>query len=231
MSQTCDTYLENYFGEWLKVLDRTELINAMTRIELEYRSKSLCPEQHNVFKAFKLCPFRDLKVVLLAQDPYPQKGVATGIVFGNKNNTKEEDYSPSLSIIKESVIDYEINHGHIIFDPTLEKWASQGVLMLNSSLTTECNKIGVHYNIWSPFIRTLMINLSKNLTGIIYVLFGNQAKTFKPYINANTNVILEEYHPAYYARIGKKMPSTLFRTIDKLLIGKYGETIKWYSEF
>lgn len=162
--------------------------------------------------------------------PYPQKGVATGILFGNKEGTRDEDLSPSLQVIKEAAINFEIPHNCIIFDPTLESWAKQGILMINSALTVEMDKIGSHVMLWRPFIADLLKRLSDNETGIIYVLFGRQAQSFKPYINKNFNTILEENHPAYYAMIGTKMPSTLFNKIDELLIGKYGETIEWYQE-
>lgn len=162
--------------------------------------------------------------------PYPQKGVATGILFGNNKEVIEENLSPSLQIIKEAVINFEIPHHHITFDNSLEIWAKQGILMINSALTVEMNRIGSHVMLWRPFIANLLKRLSDNETGIIYVLFGRQAQSFKPYINKNFNTILEENHPAYYARIGTKMPSTLFNKIDELLIGKYGETIEWYQE-
>ena len=77
----------------------------------------------------------------------------------------------------------------------------------------------------------LLKNLSEWNTGIIYVLFGEQARTFVPYINSKSNIILEEKHPAYYARIGIRMPSTVFKTISKLTKDKYGEPIVWFQEY
>ena len=73
--------------------------------------------------------------------------------------------------------------------------------------------------------------LDKNETGIIYVLFGRQAQTFKPYINKQFNNILEIEHPAYYARLNKRMPSELFATISNMCKDKYGVPIKWYQEY
>jgi uracil DNA glycosylase len=72
--------------------------------------------------------------------------------------------------------------------------------------------------------------LSCYKAGIVYVLFGVQAQTFKPYISG-FNDILEVNHPAYYARTNTKMPYKLFDTIDKLLVGKYGKSIQWYKEY
>ena len=104
------------------------------------------------------------------------------------------------------------------------------MLLINSAFTCEVNKVGSHVNIWRSFIAKLLKNLSERETGLIYVLFGSQAKTFKPYINKNYNSIIETEHPAYYARINQKMPYSIFTNINKLIKEKYGTTIKWYQE-
>lgn len=223
--------LEEYFGRWMRVIDKRELESVLSKLGPEYKRKPICPAQSNVFKAFEVCPYDKLKVVMLGQDPYPQKGVATRILFGNKEGTRDEDLSPSLQIIKEAAINFEIPHNCIIFDPTLESWAKQGILMINSALTVEMNKIGSHVMLWRPFIASLLKKLSENETGIIYVLFGKQAQTFKPYINKQFNTILEENHPAYFARTGEAMPHTVFEQISKLTKGMYGMPITWYQEY
>lgn len=223
--------LEEYFGRWMRVIDKRELESVLSKLGPEYKRKPICPAQSNVFKAFEVCPYYKLKVVMLGQDPYPQKGVATGILFGNKEGTRDEDLSPSLQIIKEAAINFEIPHNCIIFDPTLESWAKQGILMINSALTVEMNKVGSHVMLWRPFIASLLKKLSENETGIIYVLFGKQAQTFKPYINKQFNTVLEENHPAYFARTGEAMPHTVFEQISKLTKGMYGMPITWYQEY
>ena len=223
--------IEEYFGRWMKVIDKRELESILSKLGPEYKRKPICPAQNNVFKAFEVCPYDKLKVVMLGQDPYPQKGVATGILFGNKEGTRDEDLSPSLQIVKEAAINFEIPHNCIIFDPTLESWAKQGILMINSALTVEMNKIGSHVMLWRPFIASLLKKLSENKTGIIYVLFGKQAQTFKPYINKQFNIVLEENHPAYFARIGERMPHTVFEQISKLTKEMYGTPITWYQKY
>ena len=223
--------LEEYFGRWMRVIDKRELESVLSKLGPEYKRKPICPAQNNVFKAFEVCPYDKLKVVMLSQDPYPQKGVATGILFGNKEGTRDKDLSPSLQIIKEAAINFEIPHNCIIFDPTLESWAKQGILMINSALTVEMNKIGSHVMLWRPFIASLLKKLSENDTGIIYVLFGKQAQTFKPYINKQFNTVLEENHPAYFARTGEAMPHTVFEQISKLTKEMYGMPITWYQEY
>lgn len=222
--------LDEYFGDWMKVIDRTELNNVMTKVGQEYRRKLICPAQPDVFKAFRLCSLKDLKIVMLLQDPYPQKGVATGLALANNSKTLDSELSPSLKVIKEAVINFEIPHYCITFDPTLESWAKQGILMLNSALTVEMNKVGSHVMLWRPFIIALLKHLSEYETGIIYVLFGRQAQTFKPYINKQFNDILEIEHPAYYARLNKRMPSELFVNISNMCKDRYGVPIKWYQE-
>lgn len=216
-----------YFGRWISVIDTVELTKVLNRLKSVDLDR-LCPDYCNIFKAFELCKYENCKVVFLGMDPYPQKGVATGILFGNKPKT--EELSPSLEVIKESCINYEIPHNPIEFDVTLESWAKQGILMINSALTCEVGKSGSHVNLWRPFVSKLLKNLSEHNTGMIYVLFGSQAKTFKPYINKCYNDIIEVEHPAYFARVGKIMPYSVFTNINKLLKDRYNTTIEWYYE-
>lgn len=223
--------LDEYFGDWMKVIDRTELNNVMAKVGQEYRKKLLCPAQSDVFRAFELCPLKDLKAVFLGMDPYPQKGVATGILFGNRAEVEEENLSPSLKVVKEAAINFEVPHYCITFDQTLESWAKQGILMINSALTVEMNRTGSHVMLWRPFISKLLKNLSEYDTAIIYVLFGRQAQTFKPYINDKFNHIIEIEHPAYFARTGKKMSHELFTSISNTVKEIYGVPLTWYNEY
>lgn len=218
--------IEEYFGEWIRVIDKTELNKVMTKLK---SMSNYTPSIDKIFKAFKVCNYNDLKIVMLGYDPYPQKGVATGILFGNNKEVNDKDLSPSLKIVKEASIDFEVPHNNIIFDQTLESWAKQGILMINSALTTEIGKTGSHTMLWRSFVSKLIKNISEYNTGIIYVLFGEQAKTFKPYIGRN-NTVLEEKHPAYYARTESRMPSDIFYKVNNLIKSKYNTTIEWYKE-
>lgn len=222
--------LDEYFGDWVHVFDMNELNKVLTVLNRMYKVKPICPKQEDVFKAFNLCKYDDCKVVFIGQDPYPQKGVATGILFGNSADTKEQDWSPSLKVVKEAAINFEIPHNLITFDQTLESWAKQGILMINSALTVEMNKVGSHTMLWRPFISKMLKNISEINTGIIYVLFGSTAKTFKPYIG-KFNDVLEVEHPAYFARTGKKMPHELFINVSNTVKGIYGVPLTWYQEY
>ena len=221
--------IDKYFGDWMKVLDRKETVKIMNWLKTT-DSSTLCPSIKNVFKAFKLCSYNECKVIFIGQDPFPQKGVAQGILFGNSSNTPEDKLSPSLKVVKESVINFDIPHNLITFDPTLESWAKQGILMLNSALTTEVGKVGIHTLKWRPFIGSFLKNMSEKNPGIIYVFFGSQAKSLNTYINNNNNYKLFIEHPAYYARLNKRMPSDIWYTVKKLVYNIYGTSIEWYKE-
>lgn len=222
--------IEEYFGHWMRVIDKKELILIMNELK-KINPTVLCPSMRNVFRAFELCKYDDCRVVFLGQDPYPQKGVATGILFGNRKETPDDKLSPSLEVIKECAIDYTVPHAPIDFDITLESWAKQGILMINSALTCKMNEVGSHVNMWRPFVSKLLKNLSEKESGIIYVLFGRQAQTFKPYIRKDYNFIIEIEHPAYFARTQTIMPHRVFTDIDKILKDYYNTKIVWYNEF
>lgn len=217
--------MTNYFKDWIKVVDLNILSNILNSLKKVNRTL-LCPHPDNIFKAFELCKYNNLKVVILGQDPYPQKDIATGIAFGNST----DEISPSLNILKESCIDFTIPHNSIIFDNSLESWCKQGVLLLNSALTCELNKPGSHTMLWRPFIKKLLINLSYRESGLIYILLGDNAKTFEPYINSKYNWIIKEKHPSYYARMNKLMPNTIFKETNKILKDNYNLKINWYEE-
>lgn len=221
--------IDEYFGDWMKVLDRNETVKIMNWLKTT-DSSTLCPSIKNVFKAFKLCSYNECKVIFIGQDPFPQKGVAQGILFGNSSDTPEDKLSPSLKVVKESVINFDIPHNLITFDPTLESWAKQGILMLNSALTTEVGKVGIHTLKWRPFVGSFLKNMSEKNPGIIYVFFGSQAKSLDTYINNNNNYKLFIEHPAYYARLNKRMPSDIWYTVQKLVYNIYGTLIEWYKE-
>ena len=220
--------IDEYFGDWMKVLDRNETMKIMGWLR-NINQSTLCTSIKDVFKAFKLCPYNKCRVIFVGQDPYPQRGVAQGVLFGNSSDTPENKLSPSLQIIKESVINFEIPHNLITFDPTLESWAKQGILMINSALTTEVGKIGVHMMKWRPFMIAFLKQMSMINPGIIYVLFGSQAQILEPYISKN-NYVLKIEHPAYFARINKKMPYHIWKDINKILYDLYGESIEWFKE-
>ena len=225
--------IEEYFGDWADIVDLKEADKAVRKLLTS--KKTVCPQIKDIFKAFRLCPFHTLRTVIIGQDPYNNikgdKPVATGLAFANTSNTPERQYSPSLEILRESVIDYTIPHRTITFEPDLEKWEEQGVLLLNSALSCEAGRPGSHTLLWRPFITNLLTNLSRCSSGIVYVLMGSQAQSLEPYINKEFNHVIRIRHPSYYARTKTRMPSDIWSQVNSILIGQNGYGIEWYKEY
>jgi len=219
--------IQEYFGDWSKVVDLTEADRIIRKLSV---SNHVCPQLKDIFKAFRLCPFNALRIVIIGQDPYsnlkatvldgsPSRiPVATGLAFANSPDTPDSQLSPSLEVLKESVINYTIPHRITNFDPSLEKWEAQGVLLLNSALSCELGRVGSHTLLWRPFIKSLLTNLSKYHTGIVYVLMGTVAQSFEPYINRQFNHVIHIRHPSWYARQRQRMPSDIWQEINSILI-------------
>ena len=218
--------LEEAFGDWLKVIDTRELGTLVNTINTLYKKHTCVPEYKNIFKVFQVTPFNKLKVVMLFQDPYPQKGIATGIALANKANTVK--LSPSLNKVKEAVLDLESWHNIRTFDPTLESWCAQGVLMLNTALTVEIGKPGSHASYWRAFISHLLSRLSLETPGLIYVLWGTEAKSFERYITSAARV-LKMMHPAYYVRTDSTIPPKFFIELKRLVKYYWAEDINFYT--
>lgn len=210
----------NYIKSWGSIIDVNEMNKALQQLK---DLDNIAPSPKHIFDAFKLCNYNNLKCIILGMDPYPQKGVATGLAFANHNNS---EISPSLKVIQSSL--YLNLDGRL--DVTLKNWAEQGVLLLNSALTVELNKPGSHAMIWRNFIISVLKNLSDYSPGLPYILFGNTAKTFLPYINKNNKVILER-HPSYYASCNALLEKDVFTEVNEHLYKTNGEKIEWLKQF
>lgn len=223
--------VDEYFGEWSRVVNTKEVDRLMHQLS----KVSICPRLKDIFRAFKVCGYSNLRVVILGQDPYPQlrkdgTPVAQGLAFANAKDTIEENYSPSLKTLMDSLIDFSIPHKTIIFDPSLEKIGNQGVLWLNTALSCQTGRIGSHSLMWRPFIKSLLLNLSKYKSGMVYVLMGNEAQSFEPYIDSRFNHVIRCRHPAYYARTHTSMPSDIWYQVNDILKGQNGYGIEWFEE-
>jgi len=129
---------------------------------------------------------------VVGQGPYPQLEVADGIAF---SCSKTGELQPSLSYLLNA-INLTVYNGHAgSTDADLTRWANQGVLLLNTALTTEVNKIGKHYAIWKPFIAYLFDQLTWNKNGLVYIYLGKQAQDWADCVNDN-NYKFFLSHPA-----------------------------------
>lgn len=156
------------------------------------QEKIVFPPGKLIFNAFDLCPVPSLKVVILGQDPYHNQGEAMGLCFSVPQGVK---IPPSLqNIYKELHSDLGCTipkHGD------LTKWAHQGVLLLNTSLTVEKNKPMSHSKIgWHIFTDAVIQHINAKLSNVVFMLWGNFAKSKANFINEQNHLILQSAHPS-----------------------------------
>lgn len=185
------------------------------------KSHEVYPPSHLIFKAFELTPFNEVKVVILGQDPYHQKGQAMGLSF---SVYKEVPLPKSLiNIFKELESDLNIEKD----TGDLSGWAKQGVFLLNTILTVEKGKPLSHQNIgWEIFTDTVISSLSNREAPIIFVLWGKKAQEKKSMIK-NHHVILESSHPSPLSAYRGFFGSKPFSKINKQLQDWEIKPIDW----
>lgn len=194
--------------EFLKILDYLW--------EESYNNRKFTPILKQLFRAFTECPYDDLRVVIVGQDPYPQIYAADGIAFSCSNKDKIE---VSLKFIFQEIQKTVYHEKDYVRDKDLKRWSNQGILLLNTALTTEIRKIGKHVEIWKPFINFLFDQLNSNKQDLIYVFMGKKAESFTKSINEDKNNIIITSHPASGAYRGKKgwESNDLFNKINQKL--------------
>lgn len=183
-------------SSWEKPL-RTEFENSYFKqllffLKSEYETYPCYPTQSDVFNAFEQCPYENVKVVLLGQDPYHGSGQAHGLAFSVPDGIK---HPPSLvNIFKEISQDLGTPYPE---SGNLERWARQGVLLLNASLTVREGEAGSHQKIgWETFTDSVIQALSEDREDLVFLLWGGFAKQKVKLINANKHLILTTGHPS-----------------------------------
>ena len=161
-------------------------------VSQEYEQYSCYPPGKDIFNAFALCPFEAVNVVLLGQDPYHGSGQAHGLCFSVPEGIA---HPPSLiNILKELQQDVGKPYPP---SGSLLPWASQGVLLLNATLTVRAGQAGSHQKQgWEKFTDVVIEKLSSNKTGLVFMLWGNYAKQKGKHINRQKHLVLESGHPS-----------------------------------
>jgi uracil-DNA glycosylase len=199
--------------------------DIITRLyTLSQEGKRFTPPLKQVFRAFEECPYDKLQVVFIGQDPYAQLGVADGVSFSCSNTGKAQ---PSIRFILEEV-NRTVYNGHTVSeDVDLSRWANQGILMLNTALTVEVDKIGSHYDIWKKFTAYLLDWLSNYNPGLVYVYMGKKAEEWSE-LTTNTEYKFMVKHPASAAYNGSKWNSdNVFNKISSIVTNTTGNIITW----
>src|SRR3989339_1295224 len=179
----------------LREFDKEYWINLKEFVRDEYLTKKIFPPPKNIFRAFDLCPFDKVKVVIVGQDPYHGDGQANGLSFAVG---KDIALPPSLkNIFKEINSDLGITPFE---NGDLSRWATQGVLMLNSVLTVAANQpTSNKAKGWEIFTDAIIKQLNEKRENIVYMLWGKYAQVKGEVIDNNKNLVLISGHPSPYS--------------------------------
>lgn len=195
----------------------------MDIIEHEYDTKTIYPERDNLFNALKLTPFKDVKVVIMGQDPYHGEGEAHGLSFSVQEGIK---LPPSLKNIYKEIYDdlgiVEPNCGD------LSKWAKRGVLLLNSSLTVVKDSPNSHKDLgWYRFTDYVIKVLNTKEEPVVFILWGNFAKTKKVFITNPKHLVITSAHPSPFSARNGFFGSKPFSKTNDFLIKNNISPIEW----
>lgn len=217
--------IESSWGKKLKDEFAKEYFTELVAfVKKEYREGIVYPAPKNIFRAFDLCPFGRVKVVILGQDPYHGSRQANGLAFAVDADTR---IPPSLqNIFKE--IETDIGKPLVHMGGDLSRWAEQGVLLLNATLTVRANIPGSHQDQgWEQFTDQVIHRLSAERKNLVFILWGNYAKAKGSHIDRTKHLVLEAPHPSPFSAYNGFFGSRHFSRANEYLIA-HGETpIDW----
>ena len=214
-------------GDWLEALKdefkKDYYKQLFEKVNEEYRTRLIFPPANDIFNAFHLTPLKDVKVVILGQDPYHGNNQAHGLCFSVK---PEVEIPPSLvNIYKELHDDLGCtipDHGYLV------KWAKQGVLMLNTVLTVRAHQANSHRGIgWEEFTDAAIRVLNTQDRPIVFILWGRPAQMKKAMLNNPKHLILEAPHPSPLSSYRGFFGSRPFRKTNQFLEANGVEPIDW----
>ena len=213
---------------WLNIFEREKkefyFINIMNNLAFERKNKSIFPPKGKVFNAFLYTEFKNIKVVILGQDPYYKINQAHGLAFSVE---KTVPIPVSLkNIQKEIVNDLKINH--TFTHGCLINWASQGVFLLNSILTVESGKPGSHYKLgWENFTDRIISYISEYCNGVVFLLWGSHARKKIHLINQDRHYIFLASHPSPLSVFRGFFGCRHFSKTNKILKNQKKSPINW----
>ena len=220
----------NIGNDWDEVLKeeftKEYYLRLRAFLRAEYAAHTVYPDMYDIFNALKWTSYSDTKVVILGQDPYHEVGQAHGLAFSVQPGVK---IPPSLlNIYKELQSElgcYIPNNGY------LEKWARQGVLLLNSALTVCAGQANSHRNKgWEIFTNTVVEHLNKRPDPVVFLLWGANAKEKQAVITGEQHKILTAPHPSPLSASRGFFGCGHFKTVNRLLQSMGKEPIDWQIE-
>lgn len=194
-------------------------------VKEEYKSAAVYPTPKNIFRAFELTPFDQVKVVILGQDPYHGAGQANGLSFAVNEGVR---LPPSLqNIFKELSGDI----GPVTnASGDLSRWARQGVLLLNATLTVRAASAGSHQGKgWEQFTDAVIKTLSEKREGLVFILWGNYARAKGAHIDRAKHCVIESAHPSPFSAHNGFFGSKPFSKANAYLESRGEAGIDWLS--
>ncbi len=213
-------------ADWSKMLTNRFSIDykkeLFSWLEVEYATKTIFPPKEKIFNALNLVPVQNVKVVIIGQDPYHTAGQADGLAFSCHNGTPQ----PSLrNIYKEISDDLGLN---MSANTDLTPWAKQGVMLLNTSLTVVEHLPASHSNkLWHTFTTEIVKILNELNQPIVFMLWGNHAKSFLPLLNNPNHLILTSAHPSPFSAHNGFFGCKHFSKCNNFLISHHLHAIDW----
>ena len=193
------------------------------KLKVAYQSETIYPPRHRVFEAFARCPYDQLKVVILGQDPYHQPGQAHGLAF---SVPKGIDIPPSLRNIFQ-----ELNHDvgcPIPNSGDLSAWANQGVLLLNSLLSVQAGQPLSHKDWgWVEFTDRVLKQCNAHPRPLVFILWGKTAQAKRDLITDGRHLILSAPHPSPLSAYQGFFGSRPFTQVNDFLVKNGQKTIQW----
>ena len=196
--------------------------NLLNYINEEYNNKTVYPLKENIFKALEYTDYNDIKVVILGQDPYHGEGEAQGLSFSIPNDIK---ITPSLrNIFKELKNDLNIERTNT----DLTDWSKQGILLLNAILTV-CKDTPLSHKDkgWEIFTDEIIKKINEREDPVIFILWGNYARSKKKLITNKNHYIIESAHPSPLSASRGFFDSKPFSKTNNILISINKESIRW----
>jgi len=213
-------------NDWDNILSdeikKDYFINIINTVDNLYKEKEIYPKKEDIFNAFKI-PYKDVKVVIIGQDPYHGEGEAHGYAF----SALKKPIPPSLkNIYKELYNDLGIEKDMTNGD--LTPWAKQGVMLLNSSLTVEKDKPNSHKDLgWNIFTDEVISKLNEREDPIVFILWGNFAKEKAKLINNPQHLVIESAHPSPFSARNGFFGSKPFSKTNEFLKKNNKKEINW----
>ncbi|MEI8062281.1 MAG: uracil-DNA glycosylase [bacterium] len=203
--------------------DKPYFNNLSKFVKGEYLHKTIYPNPKDVFRAFDLCPFEKVRVVIIGQDPYHGVNQANGLCFAVYEGVR---IPPSLKNIFKEI---ESDLGFIPEqNGDLSRWAKQGILLLNATLTVEAQTPGSHQKKgWEDFTDAVIQKLSEERERLVFILWGNYAKQKGSIIDRKKHLVLESQHPSPFSAHNGFFGSKPFSKVNKYLKEKGVGEIDW----